>query len=178
MSHRLAGTAITSKGLQCGVGAMRIAVLILALLGAFGSQYLAFRWEHDVQEAKVATSVLRIASEMEARNGLPKNPAIAEQIANNDRLVSAGEANGNTAMGAAALSTIGMILLFRLRMIAGLVFLFCFLVPITVAQDGKIAIYTFGLALAALCSFFVKPLRTPLTALKKGEGISKEDNKA
>lgn len=127
---------------------MRIAALIFGLLGAAGSGFLGAKWTSDIRERKPELDAARKLIEISGDAGAK---AKVEEL---DRLERAGYA----LMGGAALGALGCVLVLnRKGMIAGLLFLVGFAVPIAIAQDGKPAVFSFGLALAGLMSFFVKP---------------------
>ena len=125
---------------------MRIAALIFGLLGTAGSGTLGVKWTNDVSATKATIDSLRPLAE--------KSPVAAEKLAQYDRLVRAAYA----LLGGAALGAVGCgLVLGRKGVIAGVLFLVAFASPMILAQDGKMAIFTFGLAVAALFAFFMKP---------------------
>ena len=124
---------------------MKIAALIFGLLGVAGSGFLGSKWLSDMNEIKGKIEIIRVLA--------ATDPKAKESLDKLDRL-------GNAAyglLGGAVLGLAGCGLVFvRKGMIAGTLFLVGFIVPLVLAQDGKAAIFTFGLLLAGIFSFFVK----------------------
>lgn len=124
---------------------MRIAALIFGILGVLGSGFLGSKWLKDMNDQKAKIDIARAVAELD-----PKTKESLERL---DRL-------GNAAyglVGGAVLGAVGCVLVFiRKGKIAAGLFLVGFAIPIALGQDGKVAIFTFGLFLAAIFAFFVK----------------------
>lgn len=140
---------------------MRIAALIFGLLGVAGSGFLGSKWLSDMNEMKGKIELIRAVA--------ATDPKAKESLDKLDRL-------GNAAyglMGGAALGLAGCVLVFiRKGAIAGGLFLVGFVVPLVLAQDGKAAIFTFGLFLAGIFAFLVKAKQEK--PRKKNDHISED----
>jgi hypothetical protein len=127
---------------------MRFVALFFGLLGAAGSGFLGNKWQHDIQEQRAKLDLVRALAEVD--------PKTKERLETIDRL-------GNTAyalLAGAALAVAGCVLvMLRQGYFAAGLFCVGFIAPIVVGQDPKVAIFSFGLALAGLVSVFVKPKR-------------------
>jgi hypothetical protein len=93
---------------------------------------------------------------------------VAEKIAHYDRLATAAYG----LLGAAAVGAVACVLVLnRSGLLAALLFFVAFATPLVIAQDGKPAIFTFGLALGGLFSLFVK---SPASAARRERGIPED----
>lgn len=145
---------------------MRIAALIFGLLGCAGSGFLGFKWTSDLQERK--TEIEQYRKLIEASG----DAKAKEKMAELDRLQWAAYA----LMGGAAVGGIGYVMVLnRKGLIAAALFFAAFAAPLAIAQDGKPAVFSFGLGLAGFFSLFVKaglPYKKP----KDAPGISEDDD--
>jgi len=137
---------------------MRIAALIFGLLGVVGSGVLNAKWASDQNEQWLNT--------VKGPQLLESHPTQQAKYAELDRLTS----GAHSLLAGAVLGVLGCaVVMSRKGAVASAVFFIAFVTPIVVTQDGKTAVFTFGLALAALFSFFVKPIRA--ARRKRAPGI-------
>jgi hypothetical protein len=133
--------------------------LIFGLLGAAGSGFLGLKWTTDVKETKPKID------EMRKLNEQVKNQEVTAKIAEFDRLSTAAYG----LLGGAAVAAVACVLVLnRSGMLAALLFIAGFATPLVIAQDGKPAIFTFGLALAGLFSLCVKSPASVAASGKRG----------
>lgn len=127
---------------------MRIVAILCAALGVAGSGFLGVKWLSDINEKKKELEVLR---QVEAAGN---NEKLTNDMKELDRIIRTGYG----LVGGAVLGVVGIVLLLmHLPKIAALVFLIGFGAPIALLLDGKVVIFTFGLALAALFALLVRP---------------------
>lgn len=142
---------------------MRIAALIFALLGIAGSGFIGAKWMSDMaeQRGKIEDARRKLA-ELGALIDPARRQAFEEQSAHLQRLEYASYAF----VASAVLGVLGcLVVLKRKGALAAAVFLVAFLTPLAILVDWKPIIFTFGLALATLFAFFVRP--APEVVVKK-----------
>ncbi len=145
---------------------MRIAALIFGLLGTVGSGALGYKWYSDAAKSRAGVELARKINEE------VKDPKEAAKLDRLDRLVRTSYG----LMGAAVLGLVGCGLVAARRgVVAGLLFLVGFAVPLVLMWDAGISMFTFGLGVAAPLSFFVRK-RTPYVRPKARPGISEDDD--
>jgi hypothetical protein len=135
---------------------MRIAALIFALLGIAGSGFIGAKWYRDLDAQKVQ---LALAKQLIEASG---DPAAKAKLAELNKLEYATYAF----LASTVLAVLGCVLLVKRKgALAAAVFLVAFVTPVAILADWKPIIFTFGLALATLFAFFVKP--APEVVVKK-----------
>ena len=146
---------------------MRVVAMIFALLfgllGSAGSGILGVKWLSDVAKKREEIEFVRQLGEA------MQDAKIASELKRLDRMINTAYALiGAAGLGLVAVTFVGI----RKGPIAGALFLVAFVVPIVILQEGIVAIFTFGLAFAALASLFV---RKPAPA-KKSKWDDEEDD--
>jgi hypothetical protein len=145
---------------------MRVVVLIFGLLGAAGSGFLGVKWLSDANNLKKEIDLVRKVGEA------TKDAKVNAEVEKLDRTINTAYA----LLGAAALGAVGSVLaLNRKGLIAGVLFLAGFAIPLALFQDAKLIIFTFGLGIAGVFSFLIKP-GTPYKPAKAAPGISEDDD--
>jgi hypothetical protein len=140
---------------------MRIVALIFGLLGTVGSGFLGAKWLSDANNLKKEIELVRKIGEV------TKDAKVNAEIERLDRTVNTAYA----LIGAAALGAVACVLVLgRKGVLAGLVFLVAFGVPLVLFQDGKLLMFTFGLGFAGALSFLVKS-GTPYKKPRRGDYI-------
>jgi hypothetical protein len=129
---------------------MRIAVIILAVLGALGAGFLGFKWNSDSRKPEV--QLMRKLVEEVGKEDTAEGKEAREKLAEVDRLVLASY----FLMAAAPLALVGAFLASRGQgLIAGVVLLGAGLVPTVLAP--KSLLFSFPLLIAGGLSFMIRP---------------------
>ena len=124
---------------------MRIAAIVVGLLGAVGSGYLGYKWVSDVKTHKAEVAYLQQLNDEE------QNERIPGLVAEVDRATKFSYAM----LGASVLAVVGVALVsLRQGVLAAAVFGVAFATPLALGADPTSLILTFALPIAAVLSFF------------------------
>lgn len=127
---------------------MRTLALIFGLIGAAGSGVLGAKWLGDAKDSKGKIDFVKQV------NDAIQDPETTKKLKDLDRLIL----TAYVLIGGAAVGLVGVgVMLLGHGKLAALLFLIGFGGPLVTYKEGAVAIFTFGLALAAVFAFIAPP---------------------